>query len=184
MKWLLAVAILVLALGLAACGGSSDSGSGSGSSSGAPPDAGGDAATAEDQTSETTDSTEATEDESSATTDSGDSDVDDVIAVTEELENSAIDRDAEKFCALSGATFIARVLAFSGGGNCEEAVGELLAKLPDSQVREDEQQLEELGPAIVHISGDEATVLFKTEKVEYVRANGGWIFEGSHDINP
>lgn len=64
---------------------------------------------------------------------------------------------------------------------CEEAVAGLLEKITDEQIKQEERELEELGPDKVVIKGDKAIVTFPHEEMIFVRAGDRWLNEGSHD---
>lgn len=178
--WLAAACVLVLAATLAACGGSSTTvtvtadteASESGTAGG---------------TTEATESPEATgATESSA---AGESPEQEVREAVRAIDEAVLAHDAGKMCSLVTSSFTVKLMAFTGTSSCEEGIESLLEKLPDSQVAEDEQELEELdasgagGPAIA-IEGDEATVTFPHEQIELIHTSSGWLMEGSHDVGP
>ena len=159
MRWLAALGVLVLVFAVAGCGGSSDSTS-----------------TPTAASTETTDTTAA-----ETETEDVDSDVQAVIEATEESYGAVIDHDAEAVCETSTSSFEAAVRAFAGGGSCEEAVAGILEKISDEQIRQEERELEELGPDNVVIKGDKAFVTFPHEEMIFVRSGDRWLNEGSHD---
>lgn len=170
---LAALGVLVLVFAVAGCGGSSDSTSTPTASSEAT-----DSDTSESTAAEEVETTDA----ETGVSEDVDPDVQAVIETTEEVYGAILSGDAETFCGLATASFTVKMKALTGaGGDCEEVIAEPLEKLPSEQIKQEERELEELGPDNVVIKGDEAIVTFPEEEMILIRSGDHWLHEGSHN---